>query len=263
MTTLKIYQVDAFAKEVFSGNPAAVCPLTAWLSDDIMQKIAEENNLAETVFYVPKNNQFEIRWFTPTTEVDLCGHATLAAAYVIFNIQNYSSNLIEFFSHRSGKLTVEKNEDLLTLNFPTDVFENVDATEELKACFNILPSEIYKGKTDYMLVFDTQQSIENIVPNFSNISNLPCRGVIITSKGTDVDFVSRFFAPQCGINEDPVTGSAHTTLIPYWSKQLNKTTMTAIQLSARKGFLTCVDKGDRVEISGKGKLYLVGEIYFS
>lgn len=263
MTTLKIYQVDAFAKEVFSGNPAAVCPLTSWLSDDIMQKIAEENNLAETVFYVPKNNQFEIRWFTPITEVDLCGHATLAAAYVIFNIQNYSSKLIEFFSHRSGKLTVEKNEDLLTLNFPTDVFENVDVTEELKTCFNILPSEIYKGKTDYMFVFDKQQSIENIVPNFSNISNLPCRGVIITAKGTAVDFVSRFFAPQCGVNEDPVTGSAHTTLIPYWSKKLNKTTMTAIQLSARKGFLTCVDKGDRVEISGKGKLYLVGEIYFS
>ena len=259
----KIYQVDAFADAVFSGNPAAVCPLAEWLGDDLMQKIAAENNLSETVFYVKTSNQFEIRWFTPSTEVDLCGHATLAAAYVIFNIEHYQNSTINFFSSRSGNLTVYKNGDNLTLNFPSDKIESIQLNDDLTNCFNIKPTSAFKGKTDIMLVFNNEEEISTCLPNLIAISTLPCRGIIITAKGKDVDFVSRFFAPQCGVNEDPVTGSAHTTLIPFWTKALNKTKMSAIQLSSRKGFLECVYKEDRVEISGMGKLYLVGDIYFS
>ncbi len=257
----KIYQVDAFTAEVFGGNPAAVCPLDKWLSDELLQKIAMENNLAETAYYVKKDNTYEIRWFTPTVEVDLCGHATLATAFVLFNHEGYTGNEINFFSPRSGKLNVSKQGDLLTLNFPTDVFEKVELNDSLTAGFNIKPKEAYKGKTDYMLVFETEDEIKNIVPDLEKIAKMNGRGVIITAKGNRVDFVSRFFAPQSGINEDPVTGSAHTTLTPYWSKQLNKTELSAIQLSERKGYLKCKYLNDRVEIGGQAKLYLIGEIF--
>lgn len=258
----KIYQIDAFADKVFSGNPAAVCPLDQWLDDDILQKIAMENNLAETAFYVKQESQYQIRWFTPTVEVDLCGHATLAAAFVLFNCENHSENIIHFYSPRSGKLTVTKKEELLTLNFPTDKFDEVELSDEITNGFNITPKLAFKGKTDFLLVFDNEKEIREIVPAFDKISRLKGRGVIITAKGDKVDFVSRFFAPQSGINEDPVTGSAHTTLTPYWSEQLGKTDLTAIQLSERKGYLQCTYLNDRVEISGQGKLYLIGEIYF-
>ncbi len=258
---LKIYQIDAFTDKVFSGNSAAVCPLTSWISDEIMQKIAMENNLSETVFYVKKDNQYEIRWFTPTMEIDLCGHATLAAAYVLFNFENYSSDVVHFYSPRSGALSVSKKDDLFTLNFPTDTITETTLTNEILACFNTTPIAVYKGRTDYMIVFETEEQIKHIVPNFEEIAKLKCRGVMITAKGNQVDFVSRFFGPQSGINEDPVTGSAHTTLTPYWAKRLDKTELTAIQLSDRKGFLQCKLLNDRVEISGKGKLYLIGEIY--
>lgn len=257
----KIYQVDAFAETVFSGNPAAVCPLSKWLDDETMQKIAGENNLAETAFYVHAGNKFEIRWFTPTVEVDLCGHATLAAAFVLFNHENYTGEKIEFYSPRSGTLTVTKNEDLLTLNFPADSFREVSLTKEIEKCFDLLPVSAFKGKTDYLFVFEREEDIVNIKPAFDEISELQCRGVIITAKGNEADFVSRFFAPQSGVKEDPVTGSAHTTLIPYWAAQLNKTEMNAIQLSERKGHLKCRYLHDRVEIGGKGKLYLIGEIF--
>ena len=257
----KIYQIDAFADKVFSGNPAAVCPLDQWLSDDILQKIAMENNLAETAFYVKKDNQYQIRWFTPTVEVDLCGHATLAAAFVLFNHESHSENIIHFYSPRSGVLTVTKNGELLTLNFPTDILKQMELCDEIIDCFDIKPQLVLKGKTDYFLVFDKEDEIRKITPVFDAISKLKGRGVIITAKGGKVDFVSRFFAPQSGINEDPVTGSAHTTLIPYWAKRLGKTELTAIQLSERKGYLQCSYLNDRVEISGQGKLYLIGEIY--
>jgi len=257
----KIYQIDAFADKVFSGNPAAVCPLDQWLSDEILQKIAMENNLAETAFYVKEGNQYRIRWFTPTVEVDLCGHATLAAAYVLFNHENHHENIIHFYSPRSGTLPVTKNGESLTLNFPTDLFEQVTISNEIINCFNIKPKSIYKGKSDYLFVFEKEEDLINIKPAFNEISKLNCRGIIISAKGNDVDFVSRFFAPQSGINEDPVTGSAHTTLTPYWAKQLNKTELTAIQLSDRKGYLQCKYLDDRVEISGQGKLYLIGDIY--
>lgn len=257
----KIYQIDAFTNKVFSGNPAAVCPLDKWLSDDILLKIAAENNLAETAFYVKNDNHFEIRWFTPTVEVNLCGHATLATAFVLFNHENYAENNIEFYSPRSGILTVTKNGEFLTLNFPTDKFEAVTINSELTNCFDLHPKLAFKGKNHYLFVYENEENIVNIVPNFDEISKLNNDGVIISAKGNNVDFVSRFFAPQIGINEDPVTGSAHTTLIPYWAKQLNKTELTAIQLSERKGHLQCRYLNDRVEISGQGKLYLTGEIH--
>jgi PhzF family phenazine biosynthesis protein len=256
-----IYQIDAFTNKLFSGNPAAVCPLDKWINDDLLQKISMENNLAETAFYVKKGNEYQIRWFTPKTEVDLCGHATLAAAYVLFNYEHHIEDIINFHSNRSGKLTVSKQGDSLTLNFPVDIYESIELTEDLKQGFDILPTYALKGKTDYVLVFETENQIEKIKPDLKQIAKLEGRGVIITAKGDNVDFVSRFFAPQSGIDEDPVTGSAHTTLTPYWSKRLNKTELTAIQLSERKGYLHCNLLDDRVEISGNAKLYSIGEIY--
>jgi len=257
----KIYQVDAFAHEIFSGNPAAVCPLEKWLSDEILQKIAMENNLAETAFYVKKGSQYELRWFTPAVEVDLCGHATLAAAFVLFNYENHYENIIHFNTLRSGVLTVTKEAELLTLNFPTDELKPVELRDELKNAFNIKPRFAFKGKTDYMLVFENEAQIKEIIVNYPAISSLKARGIIITAKGDKVDFVSRFFAPAAGVNEDPVTGSAHTSLIPYWSKRLGKTSLTATQLSLRKGHLQCRFLNARVEISGEAKLYLIGEIF--
>lgn len=258
---IKIYQVDAFADQVFSGNPAAVCPLDDWLEDKVMLKIAAENNLSETAFYVERETYIEIRWFTPRVEVDLCGHATLATAYVLFNHEDFKGTTIQFLSPRSGRLTVHKNEGFITLNFPTDTLESVLLTDELRNCFDIPPSAVLKGKTDYLYVYESEKDIVDICPQYEKIAALDARGIIVTAKGKDVDFVSRFFAPQVGVMEDPVTGSAHTTLIPFWSKELHKTVLMAIQLSERRGFLKCTYLGDRVEISGQGKLYLKGEIY--
>ena len=254
----KIYQVDAFTDKVFSGNPAAVCPLDRWLSDDLLRKIAMENNLSETAFYVKKGDQYEIRWFTPTIEVDLCGHATLASAYVLFNFEHHYQNEITFYSPRSGILTVRKDGDLITLNFPTDVYGKIDLFPALAAGFREKPLEAYKGKTDYMLVFDNEDEIRNMKPDFLAIGKLDSRGVIVTARGRGVDFVSRWFGPQTGVDEDPVTGSAHTTLTPYWSGILGKTELTAAQLSARTGYLECRLLGDRVEISGKARIYMTG-----
>ena len=257
----KIYQIDAFTDKVFSGNSAAVCPLEEWLSDELLQKIAMENNLAETAFYVKRDTQFHIRWFTPKVEVDLCGHATLATAFVLYHYENHTDNQINFYSARSGDLKVTKQDDYFTLNFPIDKYENVEFTPLLLSGFDILPLEILKGKTDYVLVFENESQIKNIKPNLAQISKFGGRGVIITAKGDNVDFVSRFFAPQIGVDEDPVTGSAHTTLVPYWAKKLEKTKLSAIQLSERKGYLRCKFLDDRVEISGRAKLYMIGNIF--
>jgi PhzF family phenazine biosynthesis protein len=258
----KIYQVDAFTSEVFSGNPAAVCPLKEWLSDEVMQKIANENNLAETAFYVKNGEQYEIRWLTPAVEVDLCGHATLAAAFILFNHEGYDEEIIYFHSPRSGLLTVKKEETFLTLNFPTDIIKRVEITNEIIAGFNIKPRIAYKGKTDYLLIYDSENEVRTIQYNLEAISKLGGRGIIISAEGNEVDFVSRFFAPQSGISEDPVTGSAHTTLTPYWSEELGKQELTAMQISHRKGYLKCRNLGERTEISGECKLYMIGEIYF-
>jgi len=258
----RIYQVDAFSEKVFSGNPAAVCPLGEWLEDDIMQKIAMENNLAETAFYVKsEDGSYEIRWFTPAAEVDLCGHATLATGFVLFNCENHIGDTINLYSPRSGKLTVSRKDGYLILNFPSDIFNEIGLSEELTAGFNIMPKSAFKGKTDYMLVFENENEIRSIEPDIDKISKVEARGIIVTAEGDDVDFVSRFFAPQVGVNEDPVTGSAHTTLTPYWAKGLNKTELSAIQLSQRKGYLQCKYLGERVEISGQCQLYMSGEIY--
>ncbi len=257
---LSLYQLDAFTDALFSGNPAAVVPLESWLSDDLMQKIASENNLAETAFFVPTEDGFHIRWFTPTIEVDLCGHATLATAAVIFTIQNYEQSKIQFES-RSGILKVVRKDQILTLDFPADSYHIAVAPPALRESLRALePFEVYKGKTDYMVVIDNETQLRELQPDIILLSTIPARGIIITAPGDEVDFVSRFFAPQSGVAEDPVTGSAHTTLIPYWAERLNKKVMTARQLSARGGYLQCELLDDRVFIGGKVKLYLTGEI---
>jgi PhzF family phenazine biosynthesis protein len=256
---IQIYQVDAFTDKLFGGNPAGVCPLEEWLPDDIMQKIAMENNLSETAFFVDRFNDFEIRWFTPSTEVDLCGHGTLAAAHVIFNHLNYTDKKITFFS-KSGILGVKKDNGQLILNFPRDSFEKVPVNNELYKGFGLKPAEAYKGKSDYMLVYSTQKEIEEMKPDFRLLNEAVARGVIITAKGDKVDFVSRFFAPRSGVLEDPVTGSAHTTLTPYWAEKLGKKELTALQLSKRRGKLKCRLLDDRVEIAGEAATYMIGEI---
>ena len=256
---IKLYQIDAFTDQVFSGNPAAVCPLEGWLDDGTLQHIASENNLAETAYFVKAKDGYHIRWFTPVAEVDLCGHATLAAAYVIFNFSDYASDSISFQS-KSGVLTVTRSLEWYTLNFPADKVQAIALTPELIACIGKKPSEAYQGLSDAMLVFSGRQMIEQAIPDFSKIARLKARGLIITAPGTDTDFVSRFFAPQFGINEDPVTGSAHTTLTPYWSKRLGKPELTARQISGRGGFLKCKLVDDRVEMSGQGAFYMEGEI---
>ena len=257
---LTIYQIDAFTKEVFKGNPAAVCPLESWIDTDLMQKIALENNLSETAFFVKKNEFYEIRWFTPTFEIDLCGHATLASAFVIFEILNLEESKIRFHSHKSGELTVEKNGDVLILDFPTRPVKECDTPDGLIEAIGKQPKEVLKAR-DYFLVYENEQEIADIAPNFSELLKIPTHAVIVTAKGDSADFVSRFFAPEVGIFEDPVTGSAHCNLIPYWSERLGKTEMFARQISARGGELFCELKGDRVKIGGNAVLYLKGEIY--
>jgi PhzF family phenazine biosynthesis protein len=258
--TQKLYQVDAFASELFAGNPAAVCPLTAWLDDRLMQRIAMENNLAETTFFVNRGAHFEIRWFTPMLEVDLCGHATLAAAFVLFNQEGFAGDKIQFQSHRSGPLAVTREGDQLVLDFPADPVKQIEIPPSAESCFGKVPLEVYRGKTDCLFVFGSEKEIRELNPDLSQIAKLKARGVIVTAKGDTVDFVSRFFAPQSGIDEDPVTGSAHTTLTPFWSSRLNKKKLTARQLSKRGGQLVCEHKGDRVMIAGSCCLYLSGEI---
>jgi len=256
---LRIFQADAFAASLFKGNPAAVVPLTEWLSDDTMQQIAGENNLSETAFFIPEDDHFHIRWFTPKAEVKLCGHATLATAHVLFNELNFRGEQIEFNS-KSGILTVKKVAEKLQLDFPADLAQEVDPIPSFAKAFGVQASATFKGRTDYLLLFDSEEIIRNIAPDFQLLLETDARGIMVTAKGNEVDFVSRFFAPAVGVNEDPVTGSAHTTLIPFWANRLNKTELTALQLSARGGQLWCTLSGNRVLIAGKAVTYLRGEI---
>ena len=259
MQRLKIYQVDAFANEVFKGNPAAVCPLTSWLPENKMQKIAAENNLSETAFYVPEKDGFHIRWFTPTTEVALCGHATLASAHVLFKHENYTEKEIIFYC-KSGILKVTKNDSLITLDFPSSKLTGASIPELLSTALGKTPLSYLNDKTYGMAVFNSENEISEMTPDFTTLKKVNESILIITAKGSSSDFVSRVFGPKLGINEDPVTGSAHTILIPYWSEKLNKKKLNAIQLSERRGNLQCEDLGDRVLISGEAVTYLIGEI---
>lgn len=256
----KIYQVDAFTSKLFGGNPAAVCILDKWLSDLTMQQIASENRLSETAFSVLENEKYTIRWFTPDLEVELCGHATLATAHVLFEHLAFAGEVIEFHSPHSGALRVEKTEEGLVLDFPADIVEEISIPYEVVKALHASPVKAYRGKTDFMFVFAGRSEVENMKPDFKLLAEMGGRGVIVTAPGVEVDFVSRFFAPQTGINEDPVTGSAHTTLTPYWSAILGRKKLTALQVSARGGELVCEDLGDRVKIAGKAVTYLEGEL---
>ncbi len=257
---LTIYQIDAFAKEIFRGNPAAICPLDEWLDAELMQRIALENNLSETAFFVKRGDVYEIRWFTPTFEIDLCGHATLASAFVIFEILKLETETVKFHSHKSGELTVEKQGDVLILDFPSRPVSPVEIPEGLIEALGKEPKEVLKAR-DYFLVYETEQEISDIAPNFSRLLEIEAHGFIVTAKGETSDFVSRFFAPEVGVFEDPVTGSSHCNLIPFWAERLGKTEMFAKQISARGGELFCELRGDRVKIGGNAVLYLKGEIY--
>jgi len=257
---LPIYQIDAFAGRLFSGNPAAVVFPESELPSEKMQAIAAENNLAETAFVLADGANYQIRWFTPTDEVDLCGHATLAAAHVLFNHLNYSSDTITF-SSKSGPLHVSKDGEILYLNFPADTLQVAELTADIISGLGAKPIEIYKGRDDYLALFNSEEDISSLSPNMDMLCRVTSRGIIVSAPGNESDFVSRFFAPKLGIPEDPVTGSAHTALIPYWSGKLGKQQLFARQISKRGGELMCKDLGKRVEIGGRAVTYLVGEIF--
>lgn len=263
MSSLPIYQADAFTGNTFSGNPASVCPLPQWLPENLMQQIAMENNQPETAFVVPYEDAYQIRWFTPTVEVALCGHATLAAAHIYYEELGHQSDEIRFFS-KSGWLTVTRAADKrLTLDFPADPPSPVDQVPQaLWDGFGISTGKVCKGKFDYMVEVEHEDIIATLRPNFSALSTLDSRGAIITARGKSADFVSRCFFPQSGIDEDPVTGSAHCLLTAYWHMQSGKSHFKAIQLSARRGELDCELRGDRVLMTGTAKTYLKGEIHF-
>ena len=262
MKTITLYQVDAFADEVFKGNPASVCVLDEWLDDSLMQKIAMENNQAETVFIVKKDKHYDIRWFSPTVEIDLCGHATVASAFILFNVLKTEKDQVVFNS-KSGLLYVHKETDgMITIDFPADSPNEV--TEIPSALFEglkIKPTSVWKGKFDYMVEVDNEEIVNKLEPNFNLISTIPSRGVLVTAKGNKVDFVSRCFFPQTGVDEDSVTGSAHCLLVSYWNSKTGNSSFIATQNSKRGGKLICKLKGDRVLMSGYATLYMKGEIY--
>ena len=255
---LSIYQIDAFSSELFKGNPAAVCPLDEWLPDELMQSIAEENNLSETAFFVPKDDGYHIRWFTPTSEVDLCGHATLAAAYVLFHFLGHRKDQIAFDS-RSGNLAVSRDNDWLTMDFPAQPPVACDVSDHVIKAFDVMPVECLQAE-DLIVVFEREADVEMAKPDFSQLMQLDLRGVAITAPSKHWDFVVRFFAPKYGIPEDPVTGSAYTQLAPYWASKMGAKRFRARQVSPRGGELTCEMVDDRVYISGRAVKYLEGNI---
>lgn len=255
---IPFYQVDAFAGRVFSGNPAGVCLLEGWLEDKVLQSIAAENNLPETAFLVPTENDYELRWFTPKVEIDLCGHATLASGFVVMNYLRKNIASVDFQT-KSGKLSVERKDELFVLDFPSHKPMVCKSPAQLSAILGQQPVETLCSR-DLMAVFGSEKQIRNMKPDFEAIKELDYFAVIVTAPGDRSDFVSRFFAPSAGILEDPVTGSSHCTLMPYWSKRLGKKKLHALQLSARGGELFCEDRGDRVFIGGRAVLYLEGTI---
>ena len=257
---LDIYQVDAFTSTAFNGNPAAIVPLDAWLSDETMQAIAAENNLAETAFFVPNDTGFDLKWFTPTVEMDLCGHATLASAFVLWDQLGFTGDTINFET-KSGTLTVVREGELMVMDFPARPASETSAPGGLADALGGKPQHVLNSN-DLLCVYGTEAEVLALRPDYKAIIDLGLlRGVIVTATGDTSDFVSRFFAPAVGVDEDPVTGSAHCTLIPYWAKRLGKNELYARQVSNRGGELFCELRGDRVKIAGNAVLYLKGEIY--
>lgn len=255
-----IFQADAFADTLFKGNPAAICLLQHWIPDSILQKIAAENNLSETAFLVKEGELWHLRWFTPVTEVELCGHATLASAHILFHHLHHPGTEITF-STLSGILKAAKKEDKIELDFPADHPVPVTLPEGLSEALGIRPVHCLKGISDYMLVYEKEENVASLQPDFEALKKTEARGIIVTAPGREYDFVSRFFGPQVGINEDPVTGSTHTLLAPYWAERIGKKTLTARQVSTRGGTLLCTLAGNRVRIAGKVVTYLEGKIY--
>ncbi|MBN2207622.1 MAG: PhzF family phenazine biosynthesis protein [Candidatus Aminicenantes bacterium] len=255
---IRMYQVDAFTDKIFGGNAAAVCPLEAWLPDAVMQAIAEENNLSETAFFVRAGDRFDIRWFTPKIEIALAGHPTLATAHVIFRHLGYDKPEIVFQS-KSGELRAARSGDVIQLDFPGYEAKPVKAPKALVKGLRAKPVEVLLGR-DYTAVFEKEADILALDPDFAELAKLDCLGIIVTAPGDRSDFVSRFFAPRAGILEDPVTGSAHTLLIPYWAKRLGKPVLHAYQVSKRRGEIFCEQRGDRVLIGGRAVTFFEGEI---
>jgi PhzF family phenazine biosynthesis protein len=259
---LSIYQVDAFAEKVFKGNPAAVIPLHEWLSDELMQQIAMENNLSETAFFVKSDDGYHLRWFTPGNEIDLCGHATLATAFIIKNFIEPPVHEIRFTTEKAGVLKVRTSEGMFTLDFPSRMPQACEPPKELmQSLGNPTAIEVLRSR-DYFVVLPDEDAVRNIEPDFNLMSSIDTIGVIVTAKGREADAVSRCFYPGLGIQEDPVTGSAHCNIVPYWSDKLGKTELFCKQLSARGGELICEYAGERVLMSGKCVLYMRGEIEF-
>ncbi len=256
---IPIYQVDAFTSRLFSGNPAGVCLLAGWLPDALLQSIAAENNLSETAFILQRDSFFELRWFTPSLEVDLCGHATLASAHVIFQHLAYLQPSVQFQT-RSGVLTVTRKDDVLTLDFPARPAVVCDSPAELNEGLQASPSVTAKAR-DYLAVFESEEAVRSLEPDMAALMRLDCLGIIATAPGEHSDFVSRFFAPRAGIPEDPVTGSAHCTLIPYWAQRLGRSQLRALQISPRGGELFCEHRGERVSIGGHAVTYSSGFLH--
>lgn len=258
---LPLYQVDAFADEPFRGNPAAVVPLEAWIPKELMQAIASENALSETAFFVREGPaRYGLRWFTPAAEVDLCGHATLASAFVLFERLGERGEAIAFES-ASGRLLARRDADWgIVLDFPVRRASPCEPPPGMAAALGGRPDEVLRARRDYLVVFGDEAEVRSLHPDFAALASWELPGTIVTAPGSEVDFVSRYFCPALGIPEDPVTGSAHATLVPYWSGRLGRRTLRARQVSARGGELRCADRGDRVEIAGRAVLYLEGTI---
>ena len=250
------FEVHSFTDRVFAGNPAGVCPLLQWLDDSLMQRIAAENNLSETAFFVPSEDHYELRWFTPTVEVDLCGHATLATAHVLFEHLGQEGDVVVFHS-QSGPLAVWKDNDFLVMDFPSRPADPVEIPDHLVKGLRRDVEAVFKSR-DFLVVLEDEDAVRGLQPDFSELELIDCEGIIVTAPGRDVDFVSRFFAPRMGINEDPVTGAAHSTLAPYWAERLTKDRLRARQISERGGDLWCMQRDDRVHIAGTAVLYVKG-----
>jgi PhzF family phenazine biosynthesis protein len=257
---IPFYHVDAFTSSVFTGNPAGVCVLDAWIDDGLLQSIAAENNLSETAFLVQAGAGFELRWFTPLTEVALCGHATLASAFVMFECRRWSADKVIFQTRKSGELSVRARDGLLEMDFPARPPYPRDPPAGLREALRVAPKEVFGSAEDLMVVLESESAVRAVKPDFNALLQLESRGIIVTARGGRSDFVSRFFAPRVGVQEDPVTGSAHCVLTPYWAGVLNKTDLHAFQVSNRGGELFCSTAGDRVKISGKAALYQEGEM---